>query len=116
MRWAKQTEEEIERTRLGVFGKLHNIDMFHMDETSIKQMQSLQKPKVYIEQIVEDWSDYDSSGDEMEDTSRNKKKKNIQNMLVETTHFHESMARSFYEVKVAKDGDITLPTSEDDSK
>jgi hypothetical protein len=38
MRWAKQVEEEIEQTRLGIFGKLHNIDMFHIAKTSIKQM------------------------------------------------------------------------------
>ena len=37
-------------------------------------------------------------------------------MLVETTPFYDSMARSFYEVKVAKNGDVTLPTSEDDSE
>ena len=58
-----------------IFGKLHNIDMFHIVETSIKQMQSLQKPRVSIKQIVENESDYDLSGDEMEDTSRTKKQK-----------------------------------------
>jgi hypothetical protein len=41
MRWAKQAEEEMERTHLGVFGKLHNIDIFYIAKTSIKQMQSL---------------------------------------------------------------------------
>ncbi|HYP42886.1 MAG TPA: transposase family protein [Candidatus Nitrosocosmicus sp.] len=33
MRWAKQAEEELERTRRGVFGKLHSIGMFHIAET-----------------------------------------------------------------------------------
>jgi hypothetical protein len=78
MRWAKQAEEEMEQTRFGIFGKLHNIDMFHIAETSIKQMQSLQKPRVSIEQIVEDRSDYGSSGDKLEDSHqglRNKKNK-----------------------------------------
>ena len=36
MQWTKQTDEEMERTRLGVVGKLHNIDIFHIAETSIK--------------------------------------------------------------------------------
>ena len=75
MQWAKQTDEELERTRLGVFGKLHNIDMFHIAETSIKQMQSLQKSKVSIYQIVEDESDYGLSGDELEYSSRTKNQK-----------------------------------------
>ena len=41
MRWAKQAEEKIEWTRLGIFDKLYNTDMLHIVETSIKQMQSL---------------------------------------------------------------------------
>ena len=73
MQWAKQTNEEMERTRLGVFGKLHNINMFHIVETSIKQMQCLQKPKVSIQQIIQDGSDYDLNGDELEDSSKTKK-------------------------------------------
>ena len=73
MQWAKQTNEEMERTRLGVFGKLHNINMFHIAETSIKQMQCLQKPKVSIQQIIQDGSDYDLNGDELEDSSKTKK-------------------------------------------
>lgn len=60
----------MKRTYLEIFGKLHNIDMVHIIETLIKQMQSLQKQRVSIEQIVEDVSDYDLYGDEMEDTSR----------------------------------------------
>ena len=118
MRWAKQTEEEIEKTRVGVFGKFHNNDMFHIVKTSIKQMQSLQKPKVSIQQIVEDGSDYGSSGDKLEDSSRTKKhkEKKIKMMLFETTKFHESMAQIFYDAMVQKHGDATLPTSEEDSE
>ena len=53
----------------------------------------------------------------MEDTSRTKKQKEekIQKMLLETTQFHESMDQIFYDAKVQKDCDVTLPTSEDDS-
>ena len=77
MQWAKQTEKEMERTRIGVFDKLHNNDIFHIVEPSISQMQPLQKPKKIVQQIVKDRSDYDLSDDEMEDSSRNKKQKNL---------------------------------------
>ncbi|HYP42885.1 MAG TPA: hypothetical protein VEQ18_02580 [Candidatus Nitrosocosmicus sp.] len=80
-------------------------------------MQSLQKPKVSIQQIAEDGNEYGGSGDELEDSSRTKKQKeeNIKKMLLETTQFHESMARAFYDAKVQKDGVIILPSSEEDS-
>ena len=41
MQWAKQAEEDMKQTRIEVFGKLHNNDMFYIAETSILQMQSL---------------------------------------------------------------------------
>ena len=37
-------------------------------------------------------------------------------MLLETTQFHESMAKILYDAKVQNDGDVTLPTSEEDSE
>ena len=63
----------MERTCIGVFDKLHNNDMFHIAETLISQIQSLQKPRIFIQQIVEDESDYDLGGDELEDSSRSTK-------------------------------------------
>jgi hypothetical protein len=36
-------------------------------------------------------------------------------MLLETTQLYESMTRTFYELKMQKDGDVTLPISENDS-
>jgi hypothetical protein len=38
--------------------------MFHIGDILIKQMQSLQIPRVSIQQIVEDVSDYGLSDDE----------------------------------------------------
>ena len=97
MQWAKQTDEELERTRLGVFGKLHNIDMFHIAETSIKQMQSLQKSKVSIYQIVEDESDYGLSGDELEDSSRTKNHKE-KKINVFTYEHHKMRTHKHYKM------------------
>ena len=118
MQWVKQAEEDMKRIRIEVFDKLHNNDMFHIAETSISQMQALQKLKISIQQNVEDGSDDDMSDDELEDTSRTQKQKesSINKMLLETTQFHESMAKTFYDAKVQKDGDVTLPTSEEDSE
>ena len=45
-----------------------------------------------------------------------KKKSNLKKILLKTTKFHELMAKTFYDAKVQKDGDVTLPTSEEDSK
>ena len=92
--------------------------MFHIAEASIKQMKLLQKPKICIEHVDEEGSDYGWSGDEMEGPSRTKKEKEekIKKMLLESTQFHESMARSFYEVKLEIDGGLTFASSDKDSQ
>jgi hypothetical protein len=41
--------------------------------------------------------------------------KKLQNILLQTTQVYESMARIFYEAKMQKDGDVTLPISENNS-
>ena len=77
----------------------------------------MQKPKVFIQEIIEDENDYDLSGDKLKDSSRTKKQKEekIKKMLLEIIQFYESMARTFYDAKVQRDSDVTLPTSEEDS-
>ena len=90
--------------------------MFHIAEESIKQMKMLQKPKICIEHVDDHGSDYGWNGDEMEGPSRTKKEKEekIKKMLLESTQFHESMARSFYEVKLEIDEGLTFASSNED--
>ena len=108
MQWAKKAELDLRRTQSCVLGDLRNTDMFHIAQESIKQMKMLQKPKIRIEHVDDDRSDYGWSGDEMEGPSRTKKEKEekIKKMLLESTQFHESMARSFYEAKLEMDGGL----------
>ena len=80
-------------------------------------MKLLQHSKIDIEYIEDKEVEIDFNRGEIEGPSERKKdqEEKIKKMIQESISFHESMARTFYEAKLKKDGMISFPSSNEDS-
>ncbi len=120
MDWAKVAEKELQDEANKKLGNFQVRDMFHVLESSLREMRELQKGNPcaedtpFIEPEEEEEIDKEENSDHQQ--SRKERQDNMKNMLIEATRVHELLAKSFYKANLAEKSNIRFEGYNSDSE
>ncbi|CAA9512094.1 MAG: hypothetical protein AVDCRST_MAG96-2509 [uncultured Segetibacter sp.] len=104
MDWAKAAEIELQEEANKALGNMHETDMFHVLESSLKEMREIQKKKPRAEETPfiepEEKEEIENENDIDHQETKKERQDRMKDMLTDAYRVHELLAKSFYRAQL----------------